>query len=229
MTSARDEFRAGVYALSPALIGNIPFGLIAGVAGTIAGLTPIETIMSSILIFSGVGQLIVYQLFGNGSPAPVILLAALVVGLRLVMYSAVLAPYFGHLNMRWKILLAYLTTDQGFAASTGHFKKSEEPQHRAWFHLAGGLTQWVSWQIAVAIGAVLGAQVPPSWSLDFVVPLTFLAMLIPAIKDRGTAVAATVAGGVALAAMGLPFRLNLITAALLGIAAGYFFDRHNNK
>jgi predicted branched-subunit amino acid permease len=224
MTFAREEFRAGAYALFPAIIGGIPYGLVAGVAGAVSGLTPLETMASSVFIFSGIGQLIVYQLIGSGSPTTVILLASVIVSLRLVMYSAVLAPHFEALNMRWKFLLAYLTTDHGFAASVLRFQKTEDPHRRAWFHLGGGVAQWLSWQPFVAIGSLLGAQLPTSWSLDFVVPLSFLAMLIPAIKDRGTAVAATVGGVVALAAAGLPFRLSLIAGAIAGITAGFLSD-----
>jgi predicted branched-subunit amino acid permease len=225
MTSPREEFRAGAFILLPAVVGGVPFGLITGVAGTTAGLTPFETIASSVLIFSGIAQLIIYQLIGNESPTPVILLAVLVASLRLMMYSAALAPHLGHLQMRWKLLLSYFTTDQGFAASVAHFPKAGGAEHGAWFHLGGGLVQWVPWQICVAIGAVLGAQVPPSWSLDFAVPLLFLAMLIPAIKDRGTGIAATIAGIVALLAAGFPFRLSLIVAAVVGIGAGFLSDR----
>ena len=227
MTSPREAFRAGAHALLPTLVGSLPFGLITGVAGTAAGLTPTETMALSISAFSGIAQLIVCQLIATGSPPPVILLAAAVVSLRLIMYSAALAPHLGELPMRWKALLSYITTDQGFAASVSHFQQSGGTPHREWYHLGGGLAQWVPWQITVAIGAVLGSQVPASWSLDFAVPLTFLAMLIPAIKDRGTALAASAAGVATLATIGLPFRLGLIVAALAGIAAGFFSDRRS--
>ena len=225
MTSPRHELRAGARALLPTLLGIVPFGLITGVAGTTAGLSPVETISLSVAAFSGIAQLVVCQLIAIHSPAPIILLAALVVSLRLMMYSAALAPHFGQVSRRGKLLLSYLTTDQGFAASIAHFHKAGGAEYRQWFHLGGGLAQWLPWQIFVAIGALLGAQVPTDWSLDFAVPLTFLTMLIPAIKDRGTAVAALAAGAVALLAAGLPFRLSLIVASLAGIAAGLCLDR----
>ena len=230
MTSPRDAFRAGAHALLPTLVGTLPFGLITGVAGTAAGLTPLETSGLSVFAFSGIAQLIVSQLIATASPAPVILLAAGVVSLRLLMYSAALAPHLGHLSMRWKVLLSYVTTDQGFAASVSHFQQTGGADRREWYHLGGGVAQWVPWQITVIVGAFLGAQVPANWSLDFAVPLTFLAMLIPAIKDRGTALAASAAGAATLAAAGLPFRLGLIVAALIGIAAGFFSAHwHTNR
>lgn len=229
MNSPREAFRDGAHALLPSLVGALPFGLITGVAGTAAGLSPVETAGLSVFAFSGIAQLVVCQLLATASPAPVMLLAAVVVSLRFLMYSAALAPHLGHLPLRWKIALAYVTTDQGFASSVSHFQQSSGVTNREWYHLGGGIAQWVPWQITVAIGAVLGAHVPAHWSLDFAVPLTFLAMLIPAIKDRGTAIAASVAGVTTLGAVGLPFRLGLIVAALVGIAAGLFSTRLQDK
>lgn len=220
----RPAFVAGMGALSPTLVGLVPFALIAGVAGTGVGLTPWQTIGLSLLTFSGIAQLMVCQLLAIASPVAVILLATLVVSLRFLMYSAALAPHLGHLPLRWKLGLSYLTTDQGFAASLQHFTEGRgvgtDATGRAWYHLGGGLMQWTLWQAGVAVGALLGAQVPAAWSLDFAVPLSFLAMLVPAVRNRGTLVAAVAGGVVALTAAGLPFRLGLIVASVAGIAAG---------
>jgi predicted branched-subunit amino acid permease len=62
--------------------------------------------------------------------------------------------------------------------------------------------------------------VPPEWSLDFAIPLVFMALLLPAVKDRGTRRAAVVAGLAAVALIGLPLNLGLLAAAMLGISAG---------
>jgi predicted branched-subunit amino acid permease len=226
---ARNAFHDGIRALLPSLVGLLPFGLITGVAGMGIGLGPWETLGLSMIAFSGVVQLAVYQLMATSAPVPVILLAATVISLRLLMYSAALAPHLGHLPLRWKALLAYFSTDQGFAAGIAYFNRHEQDpdsaSRNAWFCLGGGLVQWLPWQIAVAVGALLGAQVPASWSLDFAVPLTFLAMLVPIIKDRGTAAAGGVAGIVTLLAAAWPFRLGLVAASVAGIVAGLLSDR----
>ncbi|MBI3898712.1 MAG: AzlC family ABC transporter permease [Gammaproteobacteria bacterium] len=225
MTVPRAAFRAGAYALLPGVLSGIPFGLIAGAAGRAAGLSLLEIMASSILIFSGIAQLIIYQLFRDGTPIVVILLTAFIVGLRLVMYSAALAPHFEHVSARWKIALAYFSTDHGFAATMVQRSKSKGTTYQEWFHLGGGVAQWVPWQLCVVLGALVGGRVPPSWSLDFAVPLSFLAMLVPVVKDRATVVASITGGSVALLAVGLPFRLSLIVAAVVGITAGYLVDR----
>ena len=220
LPSPREEFVAGVRDIAPVLLGAIPFGFVAGVAAIASGLTPLEGMALSVLSFSGIAQLIVCQLIAAGSPALVAIGAAAVVSLRHMMYSAAIAPHLAHLSTRWRALLAFLMTDQSFAMTVKHFSEPGERGNRHWHVLGNSVTLYVFWQAAVAIGIALGAQVPATWSLDFAVVLTFIALLVPAVRTRADLAAAIVAAGVALAAAGLPYRLALVVASIAGIAAG---------
>ncbi|QJR13899.1 AzlC family ABC transporter permease [Usitatibacter palustris] len=217
---ARREFYAGAREAMPILAGTVPFGFVAGVAGVAAGLSAFETIALSVITFSGIAQMITCQLLATASPLPVIFAAVLVLSLRHLMYSASLSPHVAHLSPRWRSLIGYLMTDQGFAMGTRRFSEPGGPGERHWHFLGTGLTLYVTWQLAVTIGAVAGAQIPANWSLDFVVVLTFLSLLVPAVRTRADLGAAIVAGAVALIAAGLPYRLSLVAASLSGIAAG---------
>ncbi len=225
--SARREFLAGSRAVAPVLVGTVPFGFVAGVAAVGAGLTPLQGIALSVFAFSGIAQLVVAQLVAAGSPVVVTLAAALVVSLRFLMYSAALSPHLASLPVRWRAPLAYLMTDQGFAMGVQRYADGEGGGMRHWHVLGVGVTLWITWQASVAAGALAGAQVPAAWSLDFVVTLSFLALLVPAIRSRADLAAATVAGAVVLLAAGLPYRLALVVASLAGIAAGVLVEwRH---
>lgn len=227
--SVRREFLAGCRAVAPVLVGTVPFGFVAGVAAVGAGLTPLQGIALSVLAFSGIAQLVVAQLVAAGSPVLVTLLAALVVSLRFLMYSAALAPHLAGLPARWRAPLAYLMTDQGFAMGIQRYGEGRAGSLAHWHVLGVGTTLWATWQASVAAGALAGAQVPAAWSLDFVVTLSFLALLVPAIRSRADLAAATVAGAVVLLAAGLPYRLALVVASLAGIAAGVIAEwRHRN-
>ena len=68
MDSPRERFFAGVRAHVPPLVGIVPFGLVAGVSSTTAGLTPLETLAMSIACFSGIVQLVSVQLYAAGAP-----------------------------------------------------------------------------------------------------------------------------------------------------------------
>jgi predicted branched-subunit amino acid permease len=83
----------------------------------------------------------------------------------------------------------------------------------------------VTWQAAVIAGVFAGAGVPPSWSLDFVVVLTFIALLVPVVRTRADLAAAIVAGAMALAFAGLPYKLALVLASITGIAVAMALER----
>ena len=222
-SAERREFLDGCRAIAPVLVGTVPFGFVAGVAAVGAGMSPLEGIALSLFAFSGIAQLVVAQLVAAQSPVVVTLASALDVSLRFLMYSAAISPHLAHLPARWRAGLAYLMTDQGFALGMNHFSQpGGGPRH--YYLLGGGLTLYAVWQASVVAGALAGAQVPAAWSLDFVVTLSFLALLVPSLRSRADLVAAVVAGAVALVAAGFPYKLSLVTASLAGVAAGVIFD-----
>ena len=219
-SSPRSEFLSGVRAELPLLLGVVPFGMIYGILALGAGLSAFDAQAMSAVIFAGSAQLVTVQLVGLGTPALVIVVTGFVVNLRHALYSASVAPYVRHLSPAWKGLLAYLLTDEAYAVTISHYLAPSEARHKHWFFLGAGLTLWTSWQLSTAAGIFLGAQVPASWGLDFTLALTFIALVVPLINDRPTLLAALTAGIVALLAAGLPYRLNLLAAALAGILVG---------
>ncbi len=99
-----------------------------------------------------------------------------------------------------------------------------DPRLKAWFYLGTVVVMWPVWVVASVVGAYVGASVPEKWGLDFAMPLMFTALVAPTMGRRGAVPAAVIGGlgGVVLA--GIPLGLGLIIAALLGIAAGIFWE-----
>lgn len=218
----RDAFGAGVRAVAPVLLGIAPFGLVAGAAAVDVGLPVSGAVALSVVVFAGASQLAAIGLLAQGAPAVVIVLTALVINARLVMYSASLAPYVRGERLEWRALAAYLLTDQAYALSVTRFATDDVP--RRWFYLGTAVPLWVVWQVCTVAGALAGARIPESVPLAFAVPLTFLALLVPAVKDRPTAAAALVGGAVAMLGIGLPYNLGLLAGALTGIVAGVLVE-----
>jgi 4-azaleucine resistance transporter AzlC len=231
--SPRVEFLSGIKAEIPILLGVIPFGLIFGVVALKAGLPPWPAFAMSSVVFAGSAQFIGVQLFGLATPAVVILLTTLVVNLRHLLYGASLGPYLKHLRPAWKWVLAYLMTDEAYAVAIPHYSaggalrqaQGERRHRKHWFFLGAGLTLWVGWQASTAAGILLGAQIPASWSLEFALPLTFIALVRPALTDRPAVLAAATAGVIAVVAFSLPYKLGLMIAALVGIVVGLVTER----
>ena len=224
MSASLRSLRQGVEAEFPLLVGVFPFGMIYGAAAPRAGLTPALAQSMSAIVFAGSAQFLTEQLIYEAAPALVIVLTISIVNLRHVLYSASVAPYVQHLSMRWKALLAYLLTDEAYAAVIVYYEKHGATPTGHWFFLGAGLSLWLTWQVSTALGIFLGATIPESWSLEFALPLTFIAMLVPMLKDRAMVAAALSAGAVALLAAGLPYKLGLVLAALVGIGVGMVME-----
>lgn len=222
----RSEFASGVRAEAPILVGVVPFGMIYGAVAGAAGLPDALAVAMSSVVFAGSAQFVGAQLIGAGAPAFVLLLTTFVVNLRHLLYSASLAPQVRHLPTRWRLLLAYLLTDEAYAVTVLRYTESSQSSApmRHWYFLGSGLALWASWQMSTLVGVVLGAQVPPGWSLDFALALTFIGLVVPTLRDRPHSGAALSAGLVAVAAAGWPYRLGLMAAALTGIIVGVVLE-----
>ena len=161
------------------------------------------------------------QLIAAGASVAVIVPTVLIINLRLTIYSASLAPHFQRLSAGWKGLISYLLTDLAYVVTITRFDDGEtEAPHKRWCFLGAALTIWTTRLSGTMMGVFLGAWVPQSLSLDFVLPLTFIALALPAIKDRATTAAALLAGLAAAFAAALPMNLGLTTAAVIGILGG---------
>jgi len=214
------DFRAGFAEMLPACVGLIPFGLVCGVGAVAAGASIWGALGMSAIIFSGAAQIIAAQLLAVGAPVAVIILTCVVAGLRFLMYSAAIAPYLRPLPPRWQQALAFLLTDQAFAAAIRRFDAGANPHAGGLHFLGAGFALWLCWQITNVVGYFAGNLVPASWSMEFAVPLCFIALIAPHFKSAPQIGAGVLAGVAVVALDGLPMRLNLIAAGVVGIVTG---------
>ena len=214
-----DDLLAGVRDVSPLMLGIVPFALVAGIAAVDAGLGLAEAIGMSVIVFAGASQLAALDLLGENAPLAVVVGTAVVINLRMLMYSASIAPYFSDYGRRLRAGLAYLLTDQAYALSVAEF--DENPDRSRWrYYLGAAASLWIVWQVGTVAGVVIGTGVPDALGLTFAVPLVFLALLVPAMKDRPSTAAGVAGGAVAVLAAGLPLNLGLLVGALSGVAVG---------
>ena len=219
------EFLRGVKAELPILLGVTPFGMIYGVLATNAGLSTFDAQAMSAVVFAGSSQFMLVQLVALGTPAIMMILTGFVINLRHALYSASIAPYTRHLSTIWKVVLSYLLTDEAYAVTVMRYRDEDDIKHKHWFFLGAGLALWTCWQVSTAAGIFLGAQVPPAWGLDFTLALTFIAIAVPAIKDRPSLLSALSAGVTALLTWNLPYKLGVIASALVGIGVGLWSEK----
>lgn len=218
----RPPFRRGVAEGLPFIVIMVPFGALFGVLAVEAGLPLSQVMAFSMLVIAGASQFTAIQLMVDGVPAAIVILSALAVNLRMVMYSASMVPHLGAAPLWQRVIISYLLVDQTYALAQTAY--DAEP---AWSlgdkvaYFAGvALPVFPAWVGATWVGAVLGAQVPDSWQLDFAMPLAFVALVAPMLKSRAHVAAAFVSVAGALAMFWVPWNLGLILAAILGMVTG---------
>lgn len=221
---ATKDFREGFVDMLPACVGLAPFGVVCGVGAAAAGTDWLVALGMALVIFSGAAQILAAQLYAANAPVAIIVLTCFVLGLRFLMYSASMAPYLRPLPKSWQRGLAFLLTDQAFAAAIRRFHAKDDPRGGGLHFLGSGIAVYLNWIVTNMTGYFAGASIPASWSLDFAVPLCFIALVAPLFRSLPSVIAAVVAGVAVLALAGLPMRLNLVAAGLIGIVAGTLVD-----
>jgi 4-azaleucine resistance transporter AzlC len=217
--SSLSEVALGARDTLPILVGVVPFGLVFGALALEVGLTPAETQGLSLFVFAGSSQFVAVDLIARGAAPAVILFTVFMVNLRHAFYSASFAPIFAWLPRRYRAGLAWLLTDEAFAVTSARLRRGPAAQAHLYF-LGSGLALWATWQLSTFGGISFGARIPESWSLDFVLPLTFLAMLIPSLIDRPAWVAAVAGAVLSLLFNDLPYGLGLVLATVLAVGLG---------
>ena len=224
----KQAFFLGLRAVLPLLLGVAPFGVIYGVVALQSGIPLLPAMAMSSIVFAGSAQFLLAQLVGGGAPLLLSAGAVGLVNLRHALYSASVAPMLAHLPRRWKMLLAYLLTDEAYAAAIPHLlvdaPESRSP-HAHWILFGSGFGLWAGWQVATLAGVLIGAQLPSNLGLDFALPLTFIAIVVPMIDSRALLAAAVAAGAVAVVLAALPYKIGLFIAALAGLVVGAAMTR----
>jgi predicted branched-subunit amino acid permease len=120
------DAREGVRASLPILLGIVPFGLVAGIAAVEAGLSPAAAVGMSVVIYAGASQLAIVDLLRTDASLLVAVVAGVVINLRMLMYSASLAPYLQRYRSRRRAVLAYFLTDPVYALAISRYTDDED-------------------------------------------------------------------------------------------------------
>ena len=223
-SAGRQSFQQGIQALLPLAPGVLPFGLVTGVTAANQGYSFFEILGMTLLFYAGSAQMAALQLLNEQALPLVILITVVVINLRFLMYSAALAPHMHRLPAKARWPLGYMISDQSFALSMVRNQQQPHAPMDLWFFAGSSFSMWLVWQVSVILGVMVGSGIPASWSLDFAIPLSFLAILVPAIRNSASLSAALTGGLVAVLAHGLPYNLGLIVASVSGIAAGLLVE-----
>ncbi|RJG15338.1 AzlC family ABC transporter permease [Massilia cavernae] len=216
----REGFKVGI----PTLFGIGAWGLVVGIAMVKTGLTVPQSLAMTLLVFAGSAQLASLPLIAAGAPIWVVFATSLVVNLRFVIFSALLAPHFSHLPWKQRLALGYVSGDMTVALFLQRFP-TEAPALGKLSYLKGLLyPNWAAWQVGSIAGIFLGSAVPPEWGLGFAGTLAIICITVPMVINSAALCGVVVASATAVLAYGLPYKLGLLAAVLAGMVTAMFVE-----
>ena len=179
-----EGFRRGVRSALPLTLGLLPFGLVVGVLAQGKGLTLLEAVLMSGLVFAGTAQILALESWQDAAPVLSAVVAALAVNLRFALMGPSLAPWLDALS-GWRRWLSVGTiVDHAWALSLAEMRAGRQD---ALFYLGAALALWAAWLVTTAAGHVMGTVValPPGHPLFFAAPACLIALLVPLWRGVG--------------------------------------------
>lgn len=214
----RPMVREGARDAVPMAIGIAAWGLVAGVAMAKSGMGVPLAILMAVTVYAGSAQIAALPLIAADAPMWVVWATAACVSLRFVAFSFHYRPFFAHLTRRRRVVLSYFMGDSNFALFVRRFQAPGDGQVHVDYFLGSALTTYVVWQVSIITGIVAGHAIPADWGIGFAGTMALLALTCTQLRSPSTSVAAVVAACAAVAAYGLPLRLNIVVAISAAVA-----------
>ena len=226
---AHPAFREGVRDQATAAMGIAAWGLMTGVSMVQSGLSPLEALLMTLIVYAGSAQLAATPMIVAGAPLWVILAAAFCVNLRFVVFSAHLRPYLMHLPRWQRLVSGYVTADLSYVFFARRYPRpgatqAELAEQQAYLMGNCGVN-YVAWMSASLAGIALAHVVPVAWGLGFAGILALLGVLCSLATSKLRVVSLAISGTAAVAAYALPLKLNIVVAIASAVALCLVLDR----
>ena len=230
-TTTKSAFLQGLTQSLPFLVIGVPFAVLFGIVATEAGLNLAQSVGMSVVVIAGAAQFTAMQLMTENAAIWAVLMAGLAVNLRMAMYSASLQPHLGAAPFWQRVLIGYLNVDASYALGILEYEKHPErplPQKVAFF-LGTMVLMAPLWVLGTYVGAIAGEALPADLSLDFAMPILFLALVGPMLRTLAHLGAAVTSVVAAMALSGLPQGTGILIAAVLAMIVGAEIERRRGR
>ena len=179
----------------------------------------------NVLVYAGASQLAATELMMQHAAGFVVIATGLVINLRFILYSAAISPILTESSLATKMACAFTLTDQGYAVMSAHQDQLPTKTDTLTFYFGSAACMMIIWNLSVIAGFVFGNFAPASWALDYAVPLSFIALVIPTLKNKYYVLVAAFSSVVSILLSQLPYRMGLVMTALLAVGFGAFLTR----
>ncbi|MBK4733316.1 AzlC family ABC transporter permease [Noviherbaspirillum pedocola] len=220
----KQAFRQATRDCAQAMPGIFAWAVVTGMAMMQSGLTLWQALGMNFIVFAGSAQLAALPLIAAGASPLLVLLTALAVNLRFVIFGASLGPHFAHLPWKKRLWYGYLNGDIVMGYFPQRYAEGGRPAGKAGYYMGICALNWIVWQAGSVAGILMASRIPASWGISFAGTLALLALLIPLVKNAAALSGVSVAGTVAVAGAALPYRLGLLGGVVAGMATALAVD-----
>lgn len=225
MKLSSPETLRGARAIVPILVGILPFAVVFGFLMRQSDLSPFQSAFFALGLLAGASQIATVHLHAAGAPIFIIVATAVAINMRYAMYSLSMEPLIREEPWWKRLFSAFIVSDQSYAFTMAEAESNPENPDITSFFLGAAVMLYIVWEIGILTGYTIGAVIPSGVPLDFAIPLVFMSLLIPHLKDRGRNLSALTAGVAAIfLAPLLPLQSGLLAALIVGIAVGFLYE-----
>ena len=217
-------FKEGIRALLAPMLGVGAWGLVTGVAMVKAGISAPMAIFMSLVVYAGSAQLAILPLLAAGAPLWVIWFTAACVNLRFVILSSMWRTYFAHLPLWHRLCIGFFSGDVIFVAFMRRYTSPVTKPQQVYYFWGASAINFVVWQVFSIAGILMANVVPLEWGLGFAGVLALIGVLYSMLIDRATKIAAVIAATAAIAAYGIPLKLNILVAIACAVTIGLLME-----
>ncbi|CAM2777793.1 AzlC family ABC transporter permease [Paenibacillus sediminis] len=232
--TAQDNNRAlflqGIKDCIPTLLGYLSIGFAAGVVEKTAGLSIMEIVLISLLLYAGSAQFIAAGMIAASHPASAIIFTIFFINLRHLLMSAAISPYFRHLPLWKNVITGSLLTDETFGVAINQLSGKEKGSF-LWM-LGLNVTAYLNWCAGNVAGGFLGEWIPnpEAFGLDFALPAMFIGLLVLQMLGRkrirtDIIVAAAAVAVVIVFSSLLSSSMSIIIATLVAATIGMVIEK----
>lgn len=219
----------GFRSILPIISGIIPFGAVMGSSFAEAKLSFWQAALMDTTVYAGAAQLATTELMTLNAALFVVIATGLIINLRFLLYSAAMSPYLQDSSPLIKFICAFCLTDQSYAAMSANDDKFKSNQEAVQFYLGTAACMQVTWHASVFAGYIFGNFAPAALSLDYAIPLSFVALLIPTLKSKSHIAVALFSSVLSILFYSFPLKTGLMVTSLISIALAWWIIQKKYK
>jgi predicted branched-subunit amino acid permease len=227
----KQAFKQGVNTVVVTIPGNFAWGFVVGLGMINLGLSLMQSSAFNLLVYSGSAQMVAMPLMAAQASLTLVFFASFMACIRFVLYSASMAPLLHHLPLKHRLFVMAFSIDAAiglFLARRDENLRGERSfPHRISFLMGMNTLIWSAWTVGVFAGIFAAGLLPSSPKFSYLGVVALFGIAVGMIRTRAAGACAIASAVVATLASEWPYKLGLLAAILIGIAAG--FARLNRK